>query len=86
MTKPFLLCTLAATLALTSGCGLFSRKSSRPKESSAIASEVEESFRKRWVDKRVGELTAQGQTPDAARTQADAEFRERYAFAQPRKK
>jgi hypothetical protein len=85
MTKPLLLCVLAAAVTLTSGCSLFSRKS-RTKESSAIASEVEESFRKRWVEKRMGELTAQGQTPEAARTQADAEFRDRYAFAQPGKK
>ena len=86
MTKPLFLCTLAAAVALTSGCGMFSKKNPRAKESSAIASEVEESFRKRWMDKRVGELTATGQTADAARTQADAEFRERYAFAQPRQK
>lgn len=65
---------------------MFSKKNPRAKESSAIASEVEESFRKRWMEKRVGELTAQGQTPEAARSQADAEFRERFAFAQPAKK
>ena len=86
MTKPLLLCALATALALSAGCSMFSKKNPRAKESSAIASEVEESFHKRWLDKRVGELTAQGQTPDAARTQAEAEFRERYAFAQPRKK
>jgi hypothetical protein len=86
MTKPLLLCTLVTAIALTSGCGMFSKKNPRAKESSAIASEVEESFRKRWMDKRVAELTAQGQTPEAARTQADGEFRERYAFAQPRHK
>ena len=86
MIKPSLLLVLAAALTLASGCSLFSKKNPRAKESSAIASEVEESFRRRWMEKRMGELTAQGQAPEAARTQADAEFRERYAFAQPRKK
>lgn len=86
MTKLLLLCALAASVALASGCSVFSRKSPRAKESSAIASEVEESFRRRWMEKRIAELTAQGQTPDAARVQAEAEFRERYSFAQPGKK
>ena len=39
---------LVAALALSGGC-LFSKKANRPKESSAISSEVEETFRVRWV-------------------------------------
>jgi hypothetical protein len=79
MTKALLLFLSLATLAVSSGC-LFSRKARRAKESTAISADVEESFRKRWVDKRAGELAAQGTSADAARTQADAEFRERYGF------
>lgn len=86
MTKHLFLTALIATLLSTTGCGLFSKKSGRPKESSAIASEVEETFRKRWVDKRVSELTATGVAAEAARTQADAEFREKYGFSDAKKK
>ena len=84
MTKRLLLVLLASLAVCSSGCTLF-RKSDRPKESSAIASEVEESFRRRWMEKRLGELTAQGVEPGAARTQAEAEFRERYGFTVDRK-
>jgi hypothetical protein len=85
MTKRLLPVLLALTALLSSGCGLFSKKSDRPKESSAIAADVEETFRRRWVEKRVTELAAQGTEPTAARTQAENEFRERYGFT-PRKK
>lgn len=83
MTKLLLVALAAATLALSTGC-LFSKK--KPKESSAIAGEVEETFRRRWLDKRVAELVAQGTAADAARLQADTEFQERYSFAKPVKK
>ena len=85
MTKPFLLSLLATALVLSSGC-LFSKKSGRAKESSAIASEVEETFRKRWVDKRMADLAATGVTPEAARAQAEREFREKFGFNQTGKK
>jgi hypothetical protein len=85
MTKPTLHAALAAALALSAGC-LFSKKSDRPKETSAISSEVEETFRQRWVDKRTSELTAQGTAAPAARAQAEQEFRERYAFNRKEKK
>lgn len=83
MTKRLLLSCL--TLVLATGC-LFSKKPAKPKESSAIASEVEESFRKRWTDRRVAELVAQGTAAEAARTQAEGEFRERFEFTQAAKK
>jgi hypothetical protein len=86
MTKPLLLTGTLTALALASGCGTFSKKSGRVKENPAIATEVEETFRRRWMDKRVGELTAQGVAADAARTQADAEFREKYSFDRREKK
>lgn len=79
MTKALLLIASLVTLALSTGC-LFSKKSQRAKESSAISADVEESFRRRWIDKRIGELAAQGTAAEAARTQAEAEFRERYGF------
>ncbi len=85
MTKPFLLTATLVALTLTTGC-LFSKKSGRPKESSAIAAENEQTLRKRWVDKRMGELTAAGTAADAARTQAEAEFREKFGFSEPKKK
>lgn len=66
-----------ATLA--SGC-LFSKRASRTKESPAIATEIEEGFRRRWMEQRVTQLVAQGTPADVARTQSAHEFRERYGF------
>ena len=83
MTKRLLLFCL--TLSLATGC-MFSKKGAKPKESSAIASEVEESFRKRWTDRRYAELVAQGTAAEVARTQAESEFREHYEFTQAAKK
>jgi len=60
---------LALAALFTTGC-LFSKKSKEPKENSAIAGSVEENFKVRWIDKRAAELTAQGKSADAARTQA----------------
>ncbi len=85
MNKPLTLSVLLVFAAASSGCTLF-RKSDRPKESSAIASDVEETFRRRWMDQRVGQIVAQGATPESARIQAETEFRERFAFAASAKK
>ncbi|MBL9209220.1 MAG: hypothetical protein JNL92_02065 [Opitutaceae bacterium] len=79
MTKALLLTASLATLLLSSGCFL-SKKTNRTKESSAISADVEESFRRRWVEKRTAELTAQGSSGDAAKTKAEAEFRERFGY------
>ena len=79
MTKRLFLPLLATSILFSSGC-FFSKKSHRTKESSAIAADVEESFHRRWVDKRVAELSAQGTAADAARIKAEAEFRERFVF------
>jgi hypothetical protein len=79
MIKPLILATLVAALTLTTGC-FFSKKPGRKKESSAIATEVEESFRRRWLEKRVSELAAQGVAAEVARPQAEQEFRDRYGF------
>lgn len=70
---------IAISALLSTGC-LFSKKPRAPKESTAIASEVEEGFRQRWVDQRTSQLVAQGVAAATARTQADIEFRERFGF------
>jgi hypothetical protein len=80
MIKALLLSASVTLILFSTGCGLFSKKSEKKKESSAIAADVEESFRRRWVDKRTGELTAQGIAADVARPQAETEFRNRYNF------
>ncbi|MES2693843.1 MAG: hypothetical protein V4773_10250 [Verrucomicrobiota bacterium] len=81
MTKRLLLALFATTLLISSGCGMFSKKGERPpKENPAIAADVEETFRRRWMEKRLSELAAQGAEPNAARTQAEKEFSERYGF------
>jgi hypothetical protein len=67
-----------ATLCLT-GC-LGTKKPKKPKESKAIASEVEESFKQRWIEKRGAELMARGISPDIARGQAIEEFRLNYGY------
>ena len=80
------LTSLALAALLTTGC-LFSKKSNEPKENPAIAGSVEENFKVRWIDKRAADLTAQGKSADAARTQAADEFGQRYLFnAPPQKK
>jgi len=70
------LTTLAAlaTLATAPGC------SSKPKPSPRVAAQVEESFRQRWIAKRMTELQTSGQAPDArqARRIATDEFKKNY--------
>lgn len=80
-----LFCTAAVLVICGGGCNLF-KKSKKPKENPAIASEVEGEFRQRWVDRRVAELVAKGTDGAAARTQAEAEFGERYPYVKPPKK
>lgn len=78
--KPtILLCLAALVFSGASGCNLF-RKSKKPKENPAIASQLEADFRQRWLDRRIAELTAGGAEPALARQQAETEFRERYPF------
>ena len=71
------LCALsvAALFAVASGC------SSKPKPNPALATEVEEAFKQRWIAKRINELAQAGVTdPREARRQATEEFRQRYEF------
>lgn len=80
MTQHLLLSAALAIVAVaSSGCTLF-RKSQKPRESTAISSEVEATFRQRWMDKRLAELKAQGVADAAAQTQAAQEFEARYQF------
>jgi hypothetical protein len=69
----------------STGC-LFSRKSRKPKESTAIATETEKDFRQRWMTRRLADLAAQGVTGAAAEQQANQEFLEKYQFAEPVRK
>lgn len=83
--KPSFLVYLALLVACTStGCNIF-RKNKKPKENPAIASEVEAEFRQRWVTHRVAELVGTGNDATAARSQAEAEFRERYPYVKDRR-
>jgi lipoprotein NlpI len=84
MTQRLFLSSLACVLVFSTGC-MFSKKNRKPKENSAIASEVEESFQRRWIDQRVAQLVAQGVATDAAQAQASREFGERYDFDRPKK-
>ncbi len=79
MTKPLLLLALTVLALQASGC-IFSKKPKTAKENPAIAADVEESFRRRWVEKRAAEIVVKGTAADAAKTQAENEFRERYGF------
>ncbi len=74
-----------ALFGLTPGCLSF-RKNPKPKENPAIAAELEESFRQRWIEKRTGELTAGGLAADVARVRAVEEFKTKFNFAEPRAK
>ena len=66
---------LASVLALSAAC------SSKPKQNPAMATEVEESFKQRWIAKRMTELSQAGVTdPRDARRQAAEEFKQRYEF------
>lgn len=80
MIQRLLLSCLAVLLA--GGCSLFKRQ---PKDNTPITAEVQETFRKRWVDKRVADLVAAGTAADAARAQAEKEFAATYDFSQPKR-
>jgi hypothetical protein len=85
--KHLLLACLAAMVLLSApGCHWL-RKSKKPKESPAIATDVEADFRQRWVDHRVAELIASGTDSTTANEQAAREFQERYPYIrEPKKK
>ncbi len=75
--KRSLILPLLLPLALLAGC---KHGPSKPKENPAVASEIEESFKQRWVEKRAADLVALGLRPDLARQQAIDEFGVRYGY------
>lgn len=86
MTTPRpLLITLVLAALLGAGCSVL-KKSSTPRESSALAAETDQILMQRWLDKRSAELVAQGQSAEAAKAQAMTEFRERYGYTSAAKK
>lgn len=68
---------LLLPVALAAGC---SHKTKKPKENPALASDVEDSFKQRWVEKRANELMALGLRPDLARQQAIEEYQVRFKY------
>ena len=80
-----LLLTLSLAAALCAGCSML-KKSDKPKDTGAIATETDAALQQRWVDKRVAELVAQGVAADAAKAQALEEFRVKYSFTGAAKK
>jgi hypothetical protein len=79
MTQRLLLSALALSALLSSGCQ-FWKKTPKSTENPSIPGSVEDSFKTRWIDKRSAELAAQGKSGDAARSQATAEYAEKFAY------
>ena len=79
MSTRILLATLTLVLAFgTSACR--SRHASKEAIGNAPAAEMEASFKQRWIDKRVAELSATGVAAPDALIQASKEFDERFNF------
>ncbi|MFZ9682376.1 MAG: hypothetical protein ACO3DQ_04130 [Cephaloticoccus sp.] len=73
-------CSLAFLLVLLpafAGCAAFKKK---PADTQTITTQVEESFKQRWVERRTAELSGQGVAQDEARRRALVEFRDKYEF------
>jgi hypothetical protein len=79
MKRP-LLFLLVLPLALLAACSHKTKKPKNPDDNPAIASEVEEGFKQRWIEKRGAELMALGLRPDLARQQAIDEFNDRFGY------
>jgi len=75
MTKRLLLSSLVFVALVSPGC-LHLKKG--PAQDASPSSEVEGDFRRRSIEKRTSELVAQGMAANAARAQAEDEFRTRY--------
>jgi len=68
---------LILPLALSASC---SHSPKKPKENPALATEVEEGFMQRWIEKRGADLMAMGLRADVARQQAIDEFHARFGY------
>jgi hypothetical protein len=86
MTQRLLPLCLATALLTSTGCHFFSKKNAEPKDNGHISSETEENLKKRFIDHRTAELTAQGVAADAAKAQATEEFRQKYEYTGAAKK
>lgn len=73
---------LAAIMLAGPGCHLFSKKRNpvAPKESPYLATDTEQDFMRRWIDKRTTDLVAKGMSPDDAHAQAVADYKVTYAY------
>ena len=72
------LCSLILLSLFVAFGGCLSKSKQKTPE---IAQDVEESFKQRWIAKRMSELQASGVTePREARRQATDEFRKKYEY------
>lgn len=79
------LCLVLLSASVLPGCH-YLRRTPKPKESTAIAADVENTFRQRWLDKRAAELKATGLAPPAAQARAESEFSARYSYLESGRK
>ena len=80
--KRTVLLALAALTMGSTGCHMFSKKKKAPGpvETPNVALDVEKDFMRRWIDKRTADLVAQGSTADAAKRQAESEFKAKFNY------
>ena len=76
-TKRITILLLAGSTLLVAGCFSWGKKA---KQDPHITVQVEDAFKQRWIEHRGSELMKQGVAPDVARSQAIAEFRQKYEF------
>jgi hypothetical protein len=75
-THRVIFCLIGTTFLFT-GCFSFKKKAPEDK---TITTQVEQSFKQRWIERRSSELVGQGRSADEAMSQAVSEFRQRYEF------
>lgn len=80
MTKRIFISLLALSFALT---GTACRSHKKDGISDKPATEMEASFKQRWLEKRVNDLVATGIAADVAREQANRDFKAQFEFIRP---
>lgn len=70
------LLSIVLLLPVLAGCVGFRKKA----EDKSVTTQVEENFKRRWVEKRIAEITGQGVAQDEARQRALVEFRDKYEY------
>jgi hypothetical protein len=84
--KRFVTLVLAACIAGSAGCNMFSKKKKKKEpdptaeNSKTLGSDTEKEFMVRWIDKRTAELVSQGNTQANARAQAVAEYKKNFPY------